>query len=56
MVGKSPQQPVSLACERIGPLPLIARTAALPVARNRCDHFTTFDTLTLKVAATARQL
>jgi hypothetical protein len=37
-------------------LPPIARAAGLPVARNRCDHFTTLDTLTLKVAATARQL
>jgi integrase len=28
--------------------------AALPVARNRCDHFTTLATLTPKVEATAR--
>jgi hypothetical protein len=37
-------------------LPPIGRAAALPVARNRCDHFTTLATLTLKVDATLRQL
>src|SRR6266478_3734150 len=39
-----------------GRLPPTGRAAALPVARNRCDHFTTLATLTLKVLATARQL
>jgi hypothetical protein len=39
-----------------GRLPPIGYAAALPVARNCCDHFTTLATLTLKVAATFRQL
>jgi hypothetical protein len=39
-----------------GRLPPIGRAAGLRVARNRCDHFTTLATLTLKVAATFRQL
>jgi hypothetical protein len=34
----------------------ISRAAALPVTRNRYDQFTMLATLTLKVAATARQL
>jgi hypothetical protein len=36
--------------------PPIRLAAALPVARNRCDHFTTLATLTLNIFATARQL
>ena len=35
---------------------LNGRSERLPVARNRCDHFTTLATLTLNVAATWRQV
>ena len=36
-------------------MPPIGLAAALPVARSRCDHFTTLATLTSNSAATARQ-
>ena len=39
-----------------GRRPPIGRAAALPVARQRCDHFTALATLTSKRAAAARQL
>jgi hypothetical protein len=35
--------------------PPIGLAAALPVARNRCDHFTALATLTPKLDATSRQ-
>jgi hypothetical protein len=57
LLGQTRQQPLSLAGQRAnGRRPPTLWAAALPVARNRCDHFTTLATLTLKVAATARQL
>ena len=49
------QQPVPLARQHIGPLAAHRLGAALPVARARCDHFTTLATLTSNSAATARQ-
>ena len=39
-----------------GRCPPIRLAAALPVARNRCDHFTTLATLTSNRFATDRQL
>ena len=50
------QQPLPLRRQRIAPPPPIGFAAALPVARKRCDHFTTLATLTWKVLATSRQL
>ena len=53
-LGETGQKPVALAGQRIRPP--ISFAAALPLARNRCDHFTTLATLTLKNATTVRQL
>lgn len=50
------QQPLPLRRQRVIPRQPIALAATLPVARYRCDHFTTLATLTLNRAATARQL
>jgi hypothetical protein len=43
-----------LPARRCGRRPPIARAAALPVARKRCDHLTTVATLTLNIFALAR--
>src|SRR5580700_7665886 len=56
LLGQAGQKPFPLRSQRIGPPAADLAAAALPVARKRCDHFTTLATLTWKVAATARQL
>jgi hypothetical protein len=43
-----------LLVRRCGRRPPIARAAALPVTRKRCDHLTTVATLTLNIFAAAR--
>ena len=43
-----------LLARRRGRQPPIARAAALPLARKRCDHRTTVATLTLNIFAVAR--
>jgi hypothetical protein len=43
-----------LLARRCARRPPIARAAALPVARKRCDHLTTVATLTLNIFALAR--
>jgi len=49
------QQPVTLPFQRVWPLALTGQAAGLPVARVRCDHFTTLATLTRNDDTTARQ-
>jgi hypothetical protein len=44
-----------LPARRCGRCPPIARAAALPVVRKRCDHLTTVATLTLNSFAVARR-
>jgi hypothetical protein len=43
-----------LPARRCGRRPPIAKAAALPVARKRCDHLTAVATLTLNIFALAR--
>jgi hypothetical protein len=44
-----------LPARRCGRHPPIAKAAALPVVRKRCDHRTTVATLTLNIVAVARR-
>ena len=44
-----------LPAKQCGRRPPIARAAALPVVRKRCDHRTTVATLTLNIFAVARR-
>jgi hypothetical protein len=44
-----------LPAKRRGRRPPIAKAAALPVVRKRCDHLTTVATLTLNIVAVARR-
>src|SRR3954447_1806139 len=44
-----------LLATRCGRCPPIAKAAALPVIRKRCDHLTTVATLTLNIFAVARR-
>jgi len=44
-----------LPARRCGRRPPIAKAAALPVVRKRCDHLTTVATLTLNIFAVARR-
>jgi len=44
-----------LPARRCGRRPPIAKAAALPVVRKRCDHRTTVATLTLNILAVARR-
>jgi hypothetical protein len=56
VLGEPLEQPVSLGTQNIRTIATHRPGCGASVARNRFDHFTTLATLTLKVAATDRQL
>jgi hypothetical protein len=47
--------PIPFARHNVRPAPPIFSAAGLPIARWRCDHFTTLATLTMNVLAAERQ-
>ena len=56
LLGDPCQNPIPLARHKEGLWPPIFSAAGLPMARCRCDHFTTLATLTMNVLATDRQV
>ena len=55
LLGDPRENPIALTRHKIGPAPAIFSAAGLPIARWRCDHFTTLATLTMNVLAAERQ-
>ena len=54
LLGDPRKNPIPFARHKVGPVAAISAPLGLPMARWRCDHFTTLATLTMNVLAAER--